>query len=95
VRLTTWRLPGRQPSRKAIWREFRSGRARLEFALAADIVRSVITPTWLEIGQLGAIAVIRTFSTTSRKGSERASKEPTSGMATASEVGNNAVRCAG
>ena len=33
----------------------------LEFELAADIVRSVITPTWTEIGQLAAIAVIRTF----------------------------------
>jgi len=33
----------------------------LEFELAADIVRSVISPTWIDIGQLGAIAVIRTF----------------------------------
>jgi len=33
----------------------------LEFALAADIVRSVISPTWKDIGQLAAIAVIRTF----------------------------------
>jgi sulfatase modifying factor 1 len=33
----------------------------LEFELAADIVRSVIAPTWQEIGELGAIAVIRTF----------------------------------
>ena len=33
----------------------------LQFALAADIVRSVISPTWTDIGQLGAIAVIRTF----------------------------------
>jgi uncharacterized membrane protein len=33
----------------------------LEFELAADIVRSVISPTWFEIGQLAAIAVIRTF----------------------------------
>jgi uncharacterized membrane protein len=33
----------------------------LEFELAADIVRSVISPTWEDIGQLGAIAVIRTF----------------------------------
>jgi len=33
----------------------------LEFALAADIVRSVISPTWNDIGQLAAIAVIRTF----------------------------------
>ena len=33
----------------------------LEFQLAADIVRSAISPTWQAIGQLGAIAVIRTF----------------------------------
>ncbi|HET9943175.1 MAG TPA: DUF1622 domain-containing protein [Terriglobia bacterium] len=33
----------------------------LEFELAADIVRSVITPDWEDIGQLAAIAVIRTF----------------------------------
>ena len=33
----------------------------LQFALAADIVRSVITPSWNDIGQLAAIAAIRTF----------------------------------
>ena len=33
----------------------------LQFALAADIVRSVIAPTWNDIGQLAAIALIRTF----------------------------------
>jgi len=33
----------------------------LEFELAADIVRSAISPSWTAIGQLGAIAVIRTF----------------------------------
>jgi len=33
----------------------------LEFALAADIVRTVISPTWNDIGQLAAIALIRTF----------------------------------
>lgn len=33
----------------------------LEFELAADIVRSVVSPEWADIGQLGAIAVIRTF----------------------------------
>jgi uncharacterized membrane protein len=32
----------------------------LEFALAADIVRSAISPTWAQIGQLAAIAAIRT-----------------------------------
>jgi uncharacterized membrane protein len=33
----------------------------LEFELAADIVRTAISPSWTEVGQLGAIAVIRTF----------------------------------
>lgn len=33
----------------------------LEFELAADIVRTAIAPSWTDIGQLGAIAVIRTF----------------------------------
>jgi uncharacterized membrane protein len=33
----------------------------LQFALAADVVRTIIAPTWNDIGQLAAIAVIRTF----------------------------------
>jgi uncharacterized membrane protein len=33
----------------------------LEFELAADIVRTVVTPTWSDIGQLAAIGLIRTF----------------------------------
>ena len=33
----------------------------LQFALAADIVRSAISPSWEQIGQLAAIAAIRTF----------------------------------
>lgn len=33
----------------------------LEFMLAADIVRSTIAPDWNDIGQLAAIAVVRTF----------------------------------
>jgi uncharacterized membrane protein len=33
----------------------------LQFTLAADIVRSVISPSWSDIGQLAAIALIRTF----------------------------------
>ena len=32
----------------------------LEFELAADIIRSAISPTWNAIGQLAAIATIRT-----------------------------------
>jgi uncharacterized membrane protein len=33
----------------------------LEFELAADVLRSAISPKWTDIGQLGAIAGIRTF----------------------------------
>ena len=33
----------------------------LEFMLAADIVRTAISPTWSELGQLALIAVVRTF----------------------------------
>jgi len=33
----------------------------LEFELAADIIRTAIAPSWTDIGQLGAIALIRTF----------------------------------
>jgi uncharacterized membrane protein len=48
--------------RKAIWRRYGTWLLLgLEFELAADIVGSVISPSWMEIGQLGAIAVIRTF----------------------------------
>ncbi len=49
-------------ARKAIWRRLGTWLVLgLEFQLAADIVASVISPTWRDIGQLGAIAVIRTF----------------------------------
>lgn len=33
----------------------------LEFALAADILRTAVAPTWNEIGQLAAIAALRTL----------------------------------
>jgi uncharacterized membrane protein len=33
----------------------------LEFLLAADILRTAISPSWNDIGQLAAIAAIRTF----------------------------------
>ncbi len=32
----------------------------LEFALAADILRTAIAPSWRDIGQLAAIATLRT-----------------------------------
>jgi uncharacterized membrane protein len=48
--------------RKAIWRRYGVWLLLgLEFELAADIIGSVVSPTWQQIGQLGAIAVIRTF----------------------------------
>src|SRR5262245_42044059 len=49
-------------ARKALWRRFGMWLLLgLEFELAADIIESVISPTWQDIGELGAIAVIRTF----------------------------------
>ncbi len=47
--------------RRQMWTRFASWiLLSLEFALAADIVRTAIAPTWEDIGKLGAIAVIRT-----------------------------------
>ena len=48
--------------RKEIWRRFGVWLLLgLEFELAADIIGSVISPTWQDIGELAAIAAIRTF----------------------------------
>ena len=33
----------------------------LEFALAADIIRTATSPTWSDVGQLAAIGLVRTF----------------------------------
>jgi uncharacterized membrane protein len=53
----------RQPGwGQAIWANFGGWLlGALQFALAADIVRSAIAPTWEQIGELAAIAAIRTF----------------------------------
>jgi uncharacterized membrane protein len=52
----------RQGRRKAVWVRFGVWLLlSLEFELGADIIRTAISPTWTQIGQLGAIAVIRTF----------------------------------
>jgi uncharacterized membrane protein len=46
----------------AVWRTFaRWIVLALEFELAADIVRTLVAPSWADIGQLAAIAAIRTF----------------------------------
>jgi uncharacterized membrane protein len=48
--------------RRDVWRRFGMWLLLgLEFELAADIVRSAIAPSWTDIGQLAAIAAIRTF----------------------------------
>lgn len=47
---------------RMIWTRFaRWLIAGLTFQLAADIIETSIAPTWDEIGQLAAIAVVRTF----------------------------------
>jgi len=48
--------------RKEVWLQFGVWLLLgLEFELAADIIRTAISPTWTDIGQLAAIGVIRTF----------------------------------
>jgi uncharacterized membrane protein len=58
-------IVGKRPrhrQRKEVWLGFAMWLLLgLEFELAADIVRTAIAPTWTDIGQLGAIGVIRTF----------------------------------
>lgn len=49
------------PPKKLVWARFASWLILgLEFTLAGDIIRTAIAPTWNDIGQLGAIAGIRT-----------------------------------
>lgn len=64
ARLAAAALTGRvgHGARKIIWRDLGMWLLLgLEFELAADIVESVVTPSWQELGKLGAIAAIRTF----------------------------------
>jgi uncharacterized membrane protein len=50
-----------QQVRREVWAQFaRWIVLALEFALAADIVRTAIAPSWDDIGRLAAIALIRT-----------------------------------
>jgi uncharacterized membrane protein len=65
-------------ARKAVWRRYGVWLVLgLEFELAADIVETVISPEWIDIAQLGAIAVIRTFlNYFLEKDLEAAAREP-------------------
>jgi uncharacterized membrane protein len=52
---------GDQNVKRHIWVRFAAWIViSLEFALAADIVDTAITPSWNDIGELAAIAAIRT-----------------------------------
>lgn len=57
-----WNKISGQGIKRLVWVRFASWiLLSLEFALAADIVRTAIAPTWDDIGQLAAIAAVRTF----------------------------------
>lgn len=57
-----WRTFGDLQSKRRIWLRFAAALVlALEFALAADLARTVIAPTWRDIGQLAAVAAIRTL----------------------------------
>ena len=45
------------------WRYGRWLTLVLDFLIAADILRTAVTPSWTEIGQLGAIIILRTVIT--------------------------------
>ena len=48
--------------RRGVWLDFAGWLvAALTFQLAADIISTSFSPTWDEVGRLGAIAAIRTF----------------------------------
>jgi uncharacterized membrane protein len=48
--------------RRAVWLDFaRWLVAALTFQLGADIIGTSLSPSWDEVGRLGAIAAIRTF----------------------------------
>jgi uncharacterized membrane protein len=48
--------------RRRVWSDFARWLVlALEFELAADLLRTLVAPTWMDLGQLAAIAAIRTF----------------------------------
>ena len=63
VGLGRWILAGNRASgsRTRLWVNFAQWlMLALEFALGADIIRTAISPTWDQLGQLAVVAVIRT-----------------------------------
>ena len=72
-------------ARKAVWQRFGVWLLLgLEFELAADIIGTVISPTWADLGELAAIAVIRTFlNYFLEKDVERTLEEPATNVSAA------------
>lgn len=66
----------------------------LEFQLAADIVGTAISPSWTQLGNLGAIAVLRTALNyfLGREMKEEEEEEAESISARRSSAGENATR---
>ena len=57
-----WNPASSNQQRRAVWLDFAQWLvAALTFQLASDLIGTSFSPTWNEIGHLGAIAAIRTF----------------------------------
>lgn len=62
VAAAIWRREADSPRGREIWLKFATWiLLALEFALAADLVRTAVAPTWDDIGKLAVIATIRTM----------------------------------
>ncbi len=57
-----WQREADSPRGREIWLNFATWiLLALEFALAADLLRTAVAPTWDDIGKLAVIATIRTM----------------------------------
>jgi uncharacterized membrane protein len=62
VAMAIWQRDADSPRGREIWLKFATWiLLALEFALAADLVRTAVAPTWDDIGKLAVIATIRTM----------------------------------
>lgn len=61
ARTALWRSDAPDAGRTVWMRYSRWLVGGLTFQLAADIIETSVTPSWDDIGRIGAIAVIRTF----------------------------------
>ncbi len=62
VAAAIWQREADSPRGREIWLKFATWiLLALEFALAADLVRTAVAPTWDDIGKLTVIATIRTM----------------------------------